>query len=225
MIKLRKASSMIELVIAIVVMGIAVMTLPLMLQKAQENSAFTMQQEAIVATRTAIGDIITYPWDENSIQNGRVGVLDVSNLADNELTRFPDTNSTRRVGHVRADKRRKFFGFGSSVATAPIQLGQDAGDFDDIDDFIDTGKDYNVSGDASDYKFDLDMNTTINYVSDATDYSNQIVSITFDRNSVNYSSNIKRISIILSGTGVNTFRLDAYSSNIGGSEILRRNYQ
>ena len=49
---MRKAASMIELIIAIVVMGIAVMTLPILLLKTQNNNAYTLQQEIILAART-----------------------------------------------------------------------------------------------------------------------------------------------------------------------------
>ena len=104
---MRKASSMIELVIAIVVMGIAVMTLPMMLERTQANNAFAMQQEAILAAKTQIGDIITFPWDENSLSttSNVVAVLDTDSVGNYQR----EVNTTRRVGHVAQDKRRKFF--------------------------------------------------------------------------------------------------------------------
>ena len=59
--------SMLELVVAIVVMGIVVMSLPLILTQVQNNNAFAMQQEAILAAKAKIGDVLTYEWDANSI--------------------------------------------------------------------------------------------------------------------------------------------------------------
>jgi type II secretory pathway pseudopilin PulG len=210
---------MIELVIAIVVMGIAVMTLPLMLERTQENNAFAMQQEAILAARTELGDVLTFPWDENSIQNDVVGVLDVHANADNEL----DRNTTqRRVGHVLQDRRRKFFS-ANTQATTPLNLGND-GNLNDIDDFIGVNN-YNLSGNL-DYRFDFDMNTSVVYINDAANYAAQDMAIfTFDRNASNTSTNIKLVSVILDINATDTsFRLDAYSTNIGGSSLLRRAY-
>ena len=103
--KLRNGSSKIKTVVAIIVMGIAMMTLPMMLTTVQNNNAFAMQQEAILMARTQLGDIMTYPWDENSIKNGISIVLDTTN-GDSNLSRFPDSNSTRRIGHIKGDKRR-----------------------------------------------------------------------------------------------------------------------
>jgi len=215
----RKASSMIELVIAIVVMGIAVMTLPLMLERTQENNAFAMQQEAILAARTELGDILTFPWDENSIQNDVVGVLDVHANADNEL----DRNTTqRRVGHVFQDRRRKFFA-NNTLTTTPANLGND-GNLNDIDDFIGVNN-YNLSGNL-DYRFDFDMNTSVVYISDTANYAAQdMANFTFSKVANPTSTNIKMVSVTLDINATDTsFRLDAYSTNIGGSSLLRRAY-
>lgn len=227
MIKLRKASSMIELVIAIVVMGIAVMTLPLMLERTQANNAFAMQQEAILAARTQIGDMLTYPWDENSIQNDVVGVLNVHINSDDEL----DRNITiRRVGHVLADKRRKFFNADIN-ATTIANLGRDGAELipNDIDDFdtvvptklTSSGEDAGVF----DYRYDLNMTTTVSYVDDSADYFAQNMAVfTFDTNASLRTTNIKMVELTLRGNGLSQFTLRAYSTNIGGSQFLRRDW-
>ncbi|MDA7848094.1 hypothetical protein N8972_01250 [Sulfurospirillum sp.] len=226
MIKLRKASSMIELVIAIVVMGIAVMTLPLMLDKTQTNNAFAMQQEAILAARTQIGDILTYPWDENSIQNDVVGVLNVHINSDDEL----DRNITiRRVGHVLADKRRKFFNADVN-ATTIINLGKDGAELipNDIDDFsgvltrlVNSGEDAGVL----DYRYNLNMTTTVSYVNDSADYfATNIPLFTLNTNSSLITTNIKMVELTLRGSNLSKFTLRSYSTNIGGSQFLRRNW-
>ena len=217
-IKLRKASSMIELVIAIVIMGIAVMTLPLMLERVQENNAFAMQQEAILAAKTQLGDMITYPWDENSLKNNVVAVLDTQSASYQR-----EVNTTRRIGHVKQDKRRKFF---SNETNASV-IGTATNNITDIADF-DTdvavlnklnAADADFAG-SLDYRFDFNMTTSVRYIDDTGSPTNFI----FPDTNISTTSNIKMITVTLQGDNISTFKLRAYSSNIGESELLRRNY-
>ncbi len=220
---MKKASSMIELVIAIVVMGIAVMTLPLMLERNQENNAFAMQQETILAARTEIGDILTYPWDENSIKDNVVGVVDVVN-GDSEL----DRNTTqRRIGHIRQDKRRKLFSDETNASlTSTFDYTAD-GDIipDDIDDF-NGDKSYDSITSSLSYRFKFDINTTVAYVSDTTNYTLNNINFNFNTNTANLSTNIKMIELNVSNTenSITPFTLRAYSANIGGNQLLRRDW-
>lgn len=214
MIQLRKASSMIELVFAIVVMGIAMMTLPLMLTRVQENNAFAMQQEAILMAQTEVGNIITYPWDEKSEDASfNVGILDTDSA-----------NYTRaaRAGLVIADKRRKFFTTNPTSATA---IGTDGDTFpDDIDDF-DTHKniglvDSNDTNPTLGYKMDNNMSVTVKYISDAT-----ITPFDFNITSIIGTTNIKMIEVSLQNSQLdNNITLRAFSSNIGANQLLRKTF-
>ncbi len=222
---MKKASSMIELVIAIVVMGIAMMTLPLMLTRVQNNNTFAMQQEILLAIKTKIGDIITYKWDENSIAGtSNVAVLDVNN-SDSELERFPDNNSTRRVGHINQNKRRKFFS-NITAATLPGQWNTGT-PFDDIDDFTGTVK-FNAVG-GLDYRFNFDMTTDVGYIRDIANYKGRSINnFIFSGNKLANaagSTNIKIITVTVKGKDISSFKLQTYSSNIGGSRLLRRTYK
>jgi len=232
---LRKASSMLELVIAIVVMGIAMMTLPLMLTRVQSNNEFAMQQEAILMARTELGDILTYPWDENSTDSSlNVGVLDTTN-GDGNFSRYPDSNSTRRKGHVKADKRRKFF---TTPRYATSSLGQESGESipDDIDDFntstdinLTTTHETNETNATLGYKVsDSNMSISVRYLSDSTRYTNGIA--TFDINTSatppTGTTNLKLISVALKNTllGDGNITLRAFSANIGANQLLRRTF-
>lgn len=215
-IKLRKASSMIELVIAIVIMGIAVMTLPLMLERVQANNAFAMQQEAILAAKTQLGDMITYPWDENSLKNNVVAVLDTQSASYQR-----EVNTTRRIGHVKQDKRRKFF---NNTTNASV-IGTATNNIIDIADFDTDVAELNKlnAADADfagtlDYRFDFNMTTSVRYINDNP------VNFVFSDANISTTSNIKMITVTLQGDNISTFQLRAYSSNIGESELLRRSY-
>lgn len=227
---MRQGSSMLELVIAIVVMGIAVMSLPLILLQTKSNNEFALQQESILAARTKLGDILTYAWDEEATnQLEGAFVLDTNDTgSETELNKH--TNS-RRIGHLLADKRRK--GFDTfTQATAHNALGSDTGEvtllaYDDIDDFHNSVQSLYNTGEAAlnglDYKFtDINLTTRVIYVDDSATYSNQIINdFIFTTANANRRSNLKMIQIDVVGAQTN-FSLRAYSANIGESELLRR---
>ena len=221
---MRKAASMIELVIAIVVMGIAMMTLPLMLTTTQNNNTFAMRQEAILAARTQLGDELTYLWDENSMDsNHNVAVLD-TNSTNIFFERVPST--IRRIGHIKGNKRRKYFA-SPTYATAPANLGKDGIEAtpNDIDDFSSsTPITIQHVANTLDYRYNLNMTTTVSYVDD-----NFTQGTPFDFNtsatSPAKSTNIKMITLIITNDN-NDFNmtLRAYSSNIGANQLLRRDF-
>jgi hypothetical protein len=214
---------MIELVFTIVILGIAVMSLPLILTQVQNNDALTLRQEAILAAKTKIGEILTYEWDENSYDAtaGRTFVLS-TNSPDTEL----DINATtfRRIGHINADYRRK----GSAVGATASAIGTDVGDggnFDDIDDFNATTVPLSVSADGAgslDYIFNLNLTTTVNYAADSAAYANPILNgfvLNPDNNVTR--TNIKAISVtVTDGVNANGIVLRAFSCNIGDNVLL-----
>lgn len=229
---MRHGASMLELVVAIVVMGIAVMALPLMLSQTKSNNEFAMQQEAILAARTKLGDVMTYAWDEANVAlTGATLVLDTNDTgSDIELNKV---NGSRRIGHIFSDKRRKGYDI-QALSTASGILGADVGetqlsDYDDIDDFHNTSQQLFNSGEATivgqDYKFtDMNLTTRITYIDDSATYINDSINdFIFTTGNANRRSNIKMVEITVSGSQTN-FVLRSYSSNIGESELLRRTW-
>lgn len=219
--------SMIELVFAIVIMGIAVMSLPLILTQVQNNNAFAMQQEAILAAKSKIGDILTYEWDDNSYDATaqRSYVLDTT--SDANLSRVVGT--TRRVGHVNAEDRRKLFDV-TTNATAAGALGLEGATLNDIDDFNNQPTTISATlenaGKGLDYVFTLTLTPTITYASDTATYSNAILNnFTFNFANANAITNIKTISVQVTG-GDQNITLRAFACNIGESTLLpSRPYQ
>lgn len=222
---MRRATSMIELVFAIVIMGIAMMTLPLILTQVQNNDAFAMQQEAILAAKTKIGDILSHEWDANSYSAtaGHAYVLDAAN-GDSELGRVGTTNS--RIGHVQAEGRRKFFTTDTN-ATDVANLGLN-GTLDDVDDFIGTSPVINANPGTLDYIFDLTLNTAVTYAADSATYSASTLGVFALSPAVNGTSvtNIKTISVSVTGIPNTTITLRAFTCNIGETTPLAsRPYQ
>ena len=220
---MRKAASMLELVIAIVVMGIAVMTLPILLLKTQNNNEYTLQQEIILAARTKMGDTLTYRWDEHSLINDKIFVLMTDGDSDLNIS-YP--GSIRRIGHVLASKRRKFSNDLNS-STPVANLGPDGGDLDDIDDFDGKTDTLEIGSQVTslDYHYtDFNLTTAVVYISDDANYSNQNLNFTFDTNASASTSSIKMLTLKVKGPNNIPFTIRSYSCNIGENELLRKAY-
>ena len=222
---MRKGFTFIELVVAIVVIAITLMSVPLLLSQASRTNAFNLNQEAVLAGATKVGNILTFPWDDKLVGQQNIKyILDVTN-GDNELDRYPNTSSTRRIGNFKANYRRKF---DANQTFASITLGR-TGDtnstaFNDIDDFNGTTSRINGSG-TGDYVKDINISTTVKYISDDANYSSSpTLNFSFDINSTPPSTNIKLIEVKVSDNTNNQeiTTLRAFSANIGSYELLYR---
>jgi prepilin-type N-terminal cleavage/methylation domain-containing protein len=213
--------TLIELVVAIVVISIALMSVPLLLSQASKSDEFSINQEAILATATKIGDILTYSWDDNlSNENSTAKILDVSN-GDNELKRYPDNNSSRRKGNFKSQYRRKFYATIHNANTL-ISLKTPKGAIDDFNGEILTLN----SGGISDYKIDINLSTSVFYISDKADYNQTILNfgdINITRQVL--STNIKMIEVnATDSTGKLITTLRAFTTNIGEYELIYRTF-
>ncbi len=224
----RPAIAMIELIFAIVVMGIVMMSAPMLVSTAQKTTSVALQQEGINQAVSRVSQILTHEWDENISANlestGCVPVLYVSSAGDTELNM--GTNR-RRIGvDVNSSSRTFNKCDNNSSATPSASLGIEGSVKNDIDDFTDINlTDVAIGCGGTDYieKATVDIATSVYYSSDAADYNS--TSINFDFNtssSLTNSTNIKTIKVtITSSSGVDelnkSITLHAFSCNTGDS--------
>ncbi len=228
---MKRGFSLIEVVFAIIIIAISLMSIPMLLKESAKSNEFSMMQEAILATSTKMGNILSYPWDKNSYDrtNKILRTLDVSTNGDSELTRNPGVNDDNlRKGHIYADKRRRFFDNINPGAKFP-DTSITPTNKQSINDFHGEIKTIGGSG-GFDYKdANMSMTSNVYYVNDSADYSQtsvvaNIASSTINpiTNNVN-STNIKMVEVTTSmpSLGQNIlFR--SYLSNIGQSKLLTR---
>ncbi len=209
---MKRAFTLIEILLSLVVLSIVFVTIPKILFSMNENMKFAKRKEAFYIPFSLIRYISFLPWDENNTENGEV-------LITGSLNQNFECNSSLdylRKGSFSKERSCK------NLLKASL-LGKDAGDesFDDIDDY--KGRKIAFLKNRTRYEMRID----INYLKDdgsvfVYDYDKGEVFIDLSKASkVSHSSNLKEIKIILSKketNGGDLLSLSYISSNIG--EIL-----
>lgn len=228
---MRPAIAMLELIFAIVIMGIILMSAPQLISTAAKSGYVAIQQEAINEAASQVNMIMGYHWDENSANELFIDpILQVSNGHDDlnesgDIGRRQGTPEESYRAFVRSDGQR----FSAST------LGGDALDTeeDDIDDFTETTTHLVLIPEATleaDYveTTTIDINRTVSYIDDTASYNSS--SISYDPfGSATGSTNIKSITVTLtSSSGQDELDkeiiLRAFSCNIGGYKLEEKEF-
>ena len=239
----RRAIAMIELIFAITVMGIVMLSAPMLINRATQSTYVALQQESIAAAAAQINMIMSSEWDalDANMTIGTPVLQTVSDTFSQCTSNTPPTGVTDIDGRycVGKDGNRYF-------ATAANALGPEGieGNFnDDVDDY--NGQSFGLSVYNSEthqtYKGDyIDKNITVSssvaYGSDvpknlAGASGTYATTTTFSNpfSDVNSSSstNIKLITVTLGTTNttgeINTksIRLSTFMCNIGAPKSIR----
>ena len=218
---MRRAFTMIELIFAIVIIAVVMLTIPMMIQVNNKALEGNVAQEAIFLVSAVLSESTTLLWDDNSLGGTASDVvlskiLDVP-TGDAAYDRFTDDNSTIRAGGLREDLHRSFFDYNASnpsqtqpdlASNASETLGHDIS---------------NSVAESAGYKSNFTIVATRQYVSD-TETSPFIFSI----GAPQPQSNIKMTQVEINATvdGVNAViaRLRAYTCNIGEIDYAKRRF-
>lgn len=236
---LRPAIAMIELIFAIVIMGIILMSAPMLISTAAKSGFVAIQQENINEAASQVNMVMGYPWDENPIDDDYISPILVVSSGDSELDEDNSTGipTCRRPG-TPAESYRAFVRADGLRLSASTLDNNDTGDIakDDIDDFDDDTSLQEIAPSDVDYIEDsatLRINTTVRYISDTADYNANTLTFSPDFNtstgtiSFASSTNIKRITVNLTSVGApdelqKEIILHAFSCNIGEYNLEER---
>ena len=229
---------MIELIFAIVIMAIVMLSAPMLIRSATSSGYVALQQEAIATAASSLSMTLTYHWDEaNTVPNQDATILQVIN-GDADLNMSAATG--RRAGTPNGSIRSFLTNFnGPFNASAANALGADGGDLDDIDDFNNTSigvviSDTDNAGEGDVLDRNITIATTVTYISDnptgSKTYKGSGSKLTFNQpfapaKNQSQSTNIKRVDVTLTtdNSDLNkTIVLHAFSCNIGTYEPNRR---
>jgi len=227
--KLRPAIAMIELIFALVIIGITLMSAPMLISTAEKSGYVAIQQEAINEAASQLNMVLGYHWDPQTTDERFLDpILIVSNGSSDldELNTTANPNTGRRQG-TPSESYRSFIINGTRLNATAIPATGSATK-DDITDFIGDTNLTLIQASASEYV----ETTTIN-INTALMYSPDTVGGGYNSSSIDYTpfsslgsgtSNIKTIIVTLTNPGAvaelsKTIVLRAFSCNIGGYQL------
>ena len=220
----RPAIAMIELIFAIVIMGIVMMSAPMLIATSSQSGYAALQQEAVSTTASQIQTIMSTMWDEQDT-DGSVGVPLLQTSVSSCTTNTPPGTTSQSGRYCKDALATNLWTFSAS-----LPLGHETSDgdiYDDIDDYDSNGtilSEVNETtttpdGDYIDTK--ITITTAVEYANGAfgsTTNSNPFDTVAGD------TTDVKLISVV---TESNTsevsknIRMSAFMCNIGApKEIL-----
>ncbi len=234
---MRPAIAMIELIFAIVIMGIIMMSAPMLISTATKSGYVAIQQEAINEAASQVNMIMGYHWDESDADEKYIDpILRVASTTAGLVEAVPTTG--RRLGTPEESYRSFVRSDGNSTLSASTTLGEDSvGEIkDDIDDFAGTSNIVLIpeSTLVADYvETTININTTISYSADSVSGGGS-----YNQSDIIYTpfvgsagtSNIKSITVKLTKAAGTPEELDkeitlrAFSCNIGGYKLEERSF-
>ncbi|MDD3597900.1 type II secretion system protein [Sulfuricurvum sp.] len=230
----HRGFTLIELVIAIVLVAIVSLSIPMMTQiqaRATEGSVF---QEAVYAASAKLLQTLSYPWDENSndpnlVLEGATVLSEVVNIPGGTVA-FNYTAVGCRPGFISRKCRLEDNGTIISVSN----LGNDIADpVQGIDDRSAVG--INLDNDAVSehgYKHNYTMDVTVRYVSDnigtggMINYANTVnPNFIFSTNAVAGPTNLRLVTVTIKDENNKVINvLNAFAANIGEVKPYKRTY-
>ena len=237
---LRPGIAMIELIFALVIMAIALMSAPMLISTATKSGFVAVQQEGINEAAARVSMVMGYHWDENDANESYLDpILGVSASADTGLKEYNSTG--RRIGTPLVSQRSFIRSDGTKPnASTTLKLEtSDLGITDDIDDFNGTSYLVPIEIARINYveKTTINISTEVSNISDSPgsgSYANAGVSgnLVFSPNlssTVTPTRNIKKILVTLTSTsGVTELDkeivLKAFSCNIGAYDLKEREF-
>jgi type II secretory pathway pseudopilin PulG len=231
---MRKALAMIELIFAIVIMGLALMSAPILIQRAVEDSFVSYQQESVAAAAAQINSVMTRAWDHRDVNQTTIGVpiLNTTNGAIPNCAGTYPPGVTSSSGRYCVDQQDGVTHYNASA----IAFDSNFLDIDDFNGFVSTLNLYNGESYRTFEGDYLDLNITlttevaygddnphdnagniVGYTAPTTTFSNPFSYLPAGAN----TSNIKLINVTLtSNNPVNELAdkvilLGAFMCNIG----------
>ena len=204
----RSAFTLIELIFAIVVIGISVISLPMMSQATAKGIDANLVQEAIFAAASELNEAVTVHWDEASLEPNSPSSLarvidDGTCINDNNLSTY-----RQKIGHINQPLHRRCLD-SSSISIA----------YSNSNNLVDALEDMQKSNQAL-------FTTNTPSVTGYKNSYNVNLSVTPNANfeSVN-NINMKKITLnINDSNGKLITSLVTYSANIGEVDYFKKVY-
>ncbi|MCI6299505.1 MAG: type II secretion system GspH family protein [Campylobacter sp.] len=214
---MKRAFSLIELLLAIVVVGIAVAALPFMATSTGKANAQAVVSEVVTSSRIFIDDILSEPWN-SAITNGftdRSGAVLYSGIlqAESGDPRFADTKKYFRRTLAK-DKD------GRAIEAARVGLSCDSRS--GINCKNETNARLKAEGKSSKNAFDVDITAEVRFIDITENRTGNRITATFNDRAVTGTTNAILVSTTATGEDggniiddVNEIKLNGFAFNIG----------
>lgn len=206
----KSGFTLIELIFAIIIIGISMVSLPMMNQAISKGIEGNLVQEAIFAASAELNQVVSYHWDENSIESINTLAKVISNGDCNTTTKL-------KSGHINQPLHRRCLDNDAIRPTTTLGLegAETISNANDIDDAIQATH-ITIYTDPSDGKssgYKKDYNSDVNVA-----YANFGTVVAADKN-------MKKITVTISDASGNAVTLlNTYSANIGEIDYYKRSY-
>ncbi len=241
--RFKKGIAMIELIFAIVIIGIVLLSTPMLIQQSVNSGFVALQQEAIAALSSHSGILLSKHWDEGDANN-TTGVAPIIQLTS------PKANSPFKLAgiiDINLSSRTTAVGDDNLTITPIGTDGNETFDiFDDIDDYNNVELNLTIfnnetttasSGDYVDQN--ITIKTIVSFANDRPNGNNSDLNDTVinagntiftNQNVYPNNSNIKFIktNLVSNNTAVpeleKNITLEAFSCNIGTYSLGEAQY-
>lgn len=237
----RKAVAMIELIFAIVVMGIAMLAIPMITVQSAKGVESAMMQESISQVASNINIALGKYWDEvNTVAGNESEILitDSDNFATRAGLVQGDADNPNDNYNGRRTENQAGIPHASNSGAGTIDEDPDGNDdISDLDNQTIILSVYNNAQKNESYQGDyidksISMTSTVTFAPDSVTVVGNKLTYNFDPDSLNTppgSSNIKRVNVLLSTTNtaqvsnngqlnnIKQIQLNGFSCNIGAA--------
>ncbi len=198
----KNAFTLIELIFAIVVIAISVISLPMMTQVTSKGIEGNIQQEAIFGAATQLNEAVTAHWDENSLE---------PNMPDSFARVIDDGTcdaQRQKIGHINQTLHRRCLdsattGISSTASNDDVIALEDMARTQ-VSIFLGTSSE---EGYKEDYTSSLDITSNESF------------------GSLDNNPNIKKIrSTVYDKDGTTIATLETFVMNIGEIDYLERDF-
>jgi len=217
----RPAFTMIELIFAIVIISISMLSLPLIITGDATSQEDSFMQEGIMITSTKVSQVLTYQWDPNS-PPPLAGITTASEVVATAAgdPALEQRNGNYRIGHIQEKLRRR---------TGPRNASAIGAGGNSISSYVGGAVNVvNPAGSQTGYKKQWQITTVVSYVSDIAAYGGNAINYNFPSVPTGGPTNIKMVQVTAldqtPGASADQVVLTSYSSNIGEAEFYKRRY-
>lgn len=207
MMRLRNAFTVIELIIMVVILGLAFATLPMILGVSSRSVKNVSDVRGLYHGVAKMQIVLSKPWDESNVNDFETGGIYYVIKTTEDTGGLVCDNDKNRSGHYPGMNRRMCE---NAAATSNPSFTAE-GDFNDLDDF-DGDSDIDVEG--------YSVDTAINYISYVSG-----TSVLMPTAGALGTSNIKQITVTVTDpAGFELTKYRYYATNIGLSKpFIKRN--